>query len=307
MTDRVASIGECMLELSGVDPTRMTLSYGGDTLNTAVYLARAGLSVEYLTALGDDPYSDQMVDGWRQEGVGTTYVARATGRVPGLYAIKTDDRGERQFHYWRDMAPARDLPTLPEWQGIATYLQTCALVYFSGITLSIYSQQGRAILHDALTKARRAGCRIAFDTNYRPRGWNDAATARDTIGAFLPLIDIALPTLDDETALYGDTDAYQCADRLQDAGIAEVVVKLGDAGCLVAIGGERQIINIQQAHVPVDTTGAGDAFNAGYLASRHSGDRPAAAARHANHLAGETILHRGAIIPKDAMPDREPK
>ena len=110
MTDRIACIGECMLELSGAAHDRMTLSYGGDTLNTAVYLARLGRS--NLTALGDDPYSDWMIDEWQAEGVGTNSVLRVG--LPGFYAIRTDARGERQFHYWRDQAPARDLFNLPD-------------------------------------------------------------------------------------------------------------------------------------------------------------------------------------------------
>ena len=68
---RVACIGECMLELCGGDLSAMTLSYGGDTLNTTVYLARLGVDVDYVTALGDDPYSDWMIEQWRAEGIGT--------------------------------------------------------------------------------------------------------------------------------------------------------------------------------------------------------------------------------------------
>ena len=93
MTDRIACIGECMLELSGAAHGRMTLSFGGDTLNTAVYLARLGRSVDYLTALGDDPYSDWMINEWQAEGVGTNSVLRVPTLLPGFYAIRTDARG----------------------------------------------------------------------------------------------------------------------------------------------------------------------------------------------------------------------
>src|SRR6266550_4975487 len=95
---RVASIGECMIELQETPAGQLTSTYGGDTLNTAVYLARLGVTVDYVTVLGDDPWSDQMVAGWHREGVGTGLVIRAPGRLPGLYVIQTDSAGERRFY-----------------------------------------------------------------------------------------------------------------------------------------------------------------------------------------------------------------
>src|SRR6187399_2663481 len=89
-TMRIASIGECMIELRQLPDGHLTRSFGGDTLNTAVYLARLGVSVDYVTALGDDPLSEEMLAGWRAEGVGTGLVARVPGRLPGLYLIQTD-------------------------------------------------------------------------------------------------------------------------------------------------------------------------------------------------------------------------
>ncbi len=91
--------------------------YGGDTLNTAVYLARLGVGVDYITALGDDSLSDEMIAGWAAEGVGTRRVARLPGKLPGLYMIQTDDKGERRFFHWRDSAAARSLMDLPRDAG----------------------------------------------------------------------------------------------------------------------------------------------------------------------------------------------
>ena len=111
---RFASIGECMLELSTLGDDNYSMAYGGDTLNTAVYLARLGVEVDYVTALGDDPLSERMVEAWQAEGVGTRLVLQVPGRLPGLYLIRRDARGERSFYYWRDQAPARELFALPE-------------------------------------------------------------------------------------------------------------------------------------------------------------------------------------------------
>jgi 2-dehydro-3-deoxygluconokinase len=96
---KVASIGECMIELRHRSERELDLGFGGDTLNFAVYLARlsrgTGIAVDYVTALGDDPYSEQMLAGWRAEGVGCELVARLPGRLPGLHTIRTDDHGYR--------------------------------------------------------------------------------------------------------------------------------------------------------------------------------------------------------------------
>jgi 2-dehydro-3-deoxygluconokinase len=306
---RAACIGECMIELSQREPATLTLAYGGDTLNTAVYLARlnprARLTVDYVTALGDDPYSDAMIAMWQSEGVGTESVARLPGKLPGLYLIRIDDKGERRFYYYRSAAAARELfaeaKTLPLLAALADY----DLIYFSAITLSILDAAARDRFFAALTAARAEGARIAFDSNFRPAGWPDTATARQVIGRFLTRVDIAMPTFDDEALLFGDGDADATARRYAEAGVREIVIKLGAAGCLLDDAGQRQHVAVVQHVTPVDTTAAGDSFNAGYLAFRLAGRSAREAALAGHRLAAVTIGHRGAIIPSEAMPDFE--
>src|SRR5947209_19555873 len=112
-TRRVVAIGEVMVELTRGTDGRYSLGYGGDTFNTAVYLARAGIPVAYATALGDDPYSDGALAFASAEGVAGDLVIRVPGRMPGLYLIETDSAGERRFTYWLDTSPARVLVELP--------------------------------------------------------------------------------------------------------------------------------------------------------------------------------------------------
>ena len=115
---RVACIGECMIELRRAPGGLYSRSFGGDTLNTAVYLARLGIDVDYITALGDDTLSDEMIGGWQAEGVGTAKVPRLKGKLPGIYMIETNEWGERRFFHWRDSAAARQLMDLPETDDI---------------------------------------------------------------------------------------------------------------------------------------------------------------------------------------------
>ena len=101
---------------------RYGLSFGGDTFNTAVYLARAGIDAAYATALSDDPYSDKLFALAAAETINTELIVRVPGRMPGLYLIETDDKGERRFFYWRDTSPARELFEVPDWSRVAQAL-----------------------------------------------------------------------------------------------------------------------------------------------------------------------------------------
>lgn len=298
---RVICIGEVMIELSRGDDGRFGMASGGDTFNTAVYLARAGVDVAYATALGDDSYSEAILALAAAEGIGTDLVLRAPGRVPGLYVIETEPSGERHFQYWRDHAPARELFELPDWGRIAESLLAARMIYFSGITLSLYSNTGLGRLLAVLEMARAQGVTVAFDGNFRPRGWKgDVGHARTVYVEALKRVDIALPTFDDEALLWGDPSPDAAANRLQAFGIAEIVVKNGHNGALVATAGQREAVPVAEIVSPVDTTAAGDCFNAGYIAARLAGDSPAVAAAAAHKLAAEKIRHRGAIMPRTA-------
>src|SRR5258708_17524527 len=177
------------------------------------------------------------------------------------------------------------------------------LVYFSAITLSILGEGARERFFAALAAAREKGCRIAFDSNYRPAGWPDPATARAVIGRFLACVDIALPTFDDEAALFEDADADATATRYADAGVSEITVKLGAEGCLLDVDGERQRVPVSRQLKPVDKTAAGDSFNSGYLSDHLAGRsaRDAALSRH--HLAATKIGHRWETITLGATPN----
>ena len=204
-TKRIVSIGEVMIEMARGQDGRFSQACGGDTFNTAVYLARRGLPVAYATALGDDLYSDRIVALAAAEGIATDLIMRVPGRLPGLYLIETDAKGERTFHYWRDNAPARELFELPDWGRVAESIIGARIVYFSGITLSIYSNQGLGRFLALLELARKAGAKVVFDGNYRPRAWKgDVQRTRTVFMEALKRVDIALPTYDDEALLWGD-------------------------------------------------------------------------------------------------------
>jgi 2-dehydro-3-deoxygluconokinase len=295
----VVAIGEVMIEMARGNDGRFGMACGGDTFNTAVYLARAGVDVSYATALGDDSYSNGIVDMAAAEGVKTDLILRVPGRVPGLYTIETDNKGERRFAYWRGEAPARELFELSEWSRIAESMLSARLIYFSGITLSLYSNNGLGRMLAIIEMARQQGAKVAFDGNFRPQGWRgDLPRTRTVFMEALKRVDIALPTFDDEAVLWGDPSPEATVERMQAFGIGEIVVKNGPNSALVAAGGRMEHIPVPEVVNPVDTTAAGDSFNAGYMAARLAGENPAAAVAAAHKLAAEKIRHRGAIMPR---------
>ncbi|WP_070999249.1 sugar kinase [Methylobacterium sp. C1] len=299
---RVACIGECMVELSERPDGNLVRGFGGDTLNTALYLARLGVAVDYVTALGDDIWSDEMAAAWGREGIGLERVRRLQGRMPGLYIIRTDADGERSFHYWRDRAAARDLFTEPGAAETEAELERYDLVYLSGISLSLYGETGRAALFETLARLRDRGGRVAFDTNYRPRGWPDRDEAWAAFRAALALADVIFASAEDLDWLFGAAGEDEV---LRHRGRAEIVLKTSGASGPVARvlhGPADTAVPAGRAGRVVDTTAAGDSFAAGYLAARIAGLAPEAAAAEAHRLAGAVIGHRGAVIPRDAMP-----
>ena len=299
---RVISVGEVMVELTRQNDGRFGIGCGGDTFNTAVYLARAGIDVAYASALGDDRYSDDIVAMAKAEGIATDLVLRAPGRLPGLYLIETDAKGERSFSYWRDASPARDLFEMAEWGKIAEAMMAARLIYFSGITLSLYSNIGLGRFLAVVELARKNGVTIAFDGNFRPRGWKgDLPRTRTVFAEALKRVDLALPTYDDEAVLWGDPSPEATIERMHAFGISEIVVKNGPSSALVSAGGQTEQVPVPEVVVPVDTTAAGDSFNAGYLAARLSGDNPVKAVTAAHRLAAEKVRHRGAIMPRNDM------
>ncbi len=301
MVQAIAAIGECMIELSGQNGDAWRMGYAGDTFNTLWTLralADPACRTDYVSAFGDDPFSKGQIAFFADHGIDIADSPIIPGARPGLYAI-TLTGAERSFTYWRSDAAARQLASDPA--ALAKSLQNRDLVYFSGITLAILDPAARKILVAAISRARENGARIAFDPNYRPRLWPDVASAKAAITDALATVDIALPTFPDEQALFGDATPADTVTRLTAAGIAEIVVKNGEAPALVAHAGNSAESPAIHVETPVDTTGAGDSFNGAYLAARLAGNTPADAARRAHRVAAAVIQVRGALAPFETL------
>lgn len=303
---KIAFFGECMVELSG-QPLRRT--FGGDTLNTALYLSRLGrsrrLDVSYATALGKDNISQDMLSAWQEEYIDTRLVRRLEDKLPGLYLVETEPNGERHFHYWRNDSAAKFYfasDVTPLEKSIVN--KEFDVFYISGISLAILAEEAKAILITLLEKHKANGGKVVFDNNFRPQLWT-AKQAQYWYKQVLPFVDIALITEDDDHKVWGQSDVIE---RCRDLGCHEVVIKRGAAPCVVVTGLQSQQPEVGEVAANpvdnvVDTCAAGDSFAAGYLAGRLSGQTASVAAELGHQLAAIVIQHPGAIIPPDAMTD----
>jgi len=305
----IALLGEVMLELCPAQPETgdaaraFAMGVAGDTYNSAYALAQLGLAVQYQTALGTDPYSDKILSHAQAAGLGMRWVPRLDGEQPGLYIIDNDERGERYFHYWRGQSAARQL--LRDERGILTLLDPLGSVprlMLTGITLALCSEASLHQLLQWLETYRAGGGLVIFDNNYRPRLWGSAQQAQGACQRLLAQTDIYLPSLDDALLMAGSDDRVQQLDILASLGVAEVVVKAAADKVTLLLAGQVESIALPQIKAPLDTSGAGDSFNAAYLAARIRGCDPVRSVKFAAQLAAQTIMQRGALLPEASWP-----
>ncbi len=301
MSGTFLSIGECMVELSparGDDPSLYRMGYAGDTFNVAWYMRRllpGTWNVAYGSCTGTDAASMRMMAFMAEAGIDTGAIRRIPERTVGLYAIHLA-RGERSFSYWRGQSAARLLADDSDW--LAGILDGVDTVFFSAITLAILSGPDRIRLCNAIGAARSRGVRVAFDTNLRPALWEDEATMREGVMRGAEVADIVLPSFDEDAALFGDADPAATVARYRAAGADTVAVTDGPrpVHLWTAAGG----LTRHDPPVPpevVDTTAAGDSFDAGFLAGLMTGDAPEAAVRRGTALSARVIGAHGALVP----------
>lgn len=297
------AIGEAMIEMAPIGEGTYRRNFAGDTFNTVWHMSQVAGSrspVALLTKVGTDTTSDAFVDEIEADGLDVSSIGRVSGRTMGLYLIDVDGV-ERSFQYWRDQSAARLLADNGDW--LDAKLEGAGLIHFSGITLAILTPEARCVLVASIKRARRLGARVSFDPNVRPRLWSSPEEARMAISQVNGLTDIALPSFEDEQKLWGDKTPDDTIARLRDFGVNEIVVKNGAAPAIAWTGVDQVSIPTPPVENIQDTSGAGDAFNAGYFVARLRGSEPAAAIPFGQKMAAEVIGHFGARIPKGRIPD----
>ena len=298
---RLLAIGEVMAEIRPGAEGGFVLGFAGDTYNTAVYAAREMRhpgNVGYVTRIGREPLSKALLEQAAAEGLDVGHIAVDDDRNIGIYAVATDAHGERSFSYWRSQSAARRLFAVEE---TALFMPPAEIIYLSGITLAILTPAARSRLFDRLAELRETnGTKVAFDSNFRPALWEDPATARASMDRMWDLTDIALPSMDDEMAISGVDAESAVIDRFAGRTWDGVAIKRGVRGPVSPFIAPSDMPDFPPAEAVVDTTAAGDSFNAGYLAAFLNGAGEIDRMRAGHRLAARVVGSPGAIMPRDA-------
>jgi 2-dehydro-3-deoxygluconokinase len=298
---KVIGIGEAMVEFAPIGTNVYQRGFAGDTLNTCWHIAKLlkeNGRVGYCTRVGTDPFSAEFLQFLGDHGLATDAITRDPSRLMGLYVISLSG-AERSFAYWRNSSAARGLAD--DATALLGAVEGAGLIHISGITLAVMGEQGRRNLLMALDAARSKGSIVSYDPNARRQLWQDMTEMRRALQDALQVTDIALPSFDDEAALWGDPDPHATLERFLSAGVPEVVVKNGSDAVALSIESATSMVPTPEVSVVRDTTGAGDAFNAGYLSGRLVGMDPIDACRFGQAVAGEIIGHIGALAPEQTL------
>ena len=296
---RVITAGETMALVVPPSPgrlrhaTSLSLSIGGAESNVAIGLARLGIPASWISVLGDDELGELVLHRLRAEGVDTSGVRRIADRATGLY-LREEVAGRLRVYYYRSGSAAA---TLSPNAFDPSMLQGAAFLHLTGITGAL-SQECAEFLPWAATTAQDAGVRVSYDVNYRSRLWEPSA-AQAATEALLPLIDVLFVGHDEANALWGwETDT--ALEQLSKIGPSEVILKLGADGCAAMINGE-QLTSPGFPARQLDPIGAGDAFDAGYLAATLWGWAPEKRLRAANAMGAFCVQNLGDY---EGLPDR---
>ena len=290
----MVSIGECMIELFSDQPLEeadtFRRSLAGDSLNILVAAARLGTTTGYVTRLGDDPFASYLLDTWRNEGIDVSRVKQVDG-FNAVHFVSLLPGGDREFIYYRrGSAPSTMEPSDLD----PDYIGSARILHISGITQAI-STTARATVLRAVEIAAERGVSVSYDPNYRHQLWS-REEARKGMEEVLPYVDYFLPSAPaDSEALLDESDPRGVVERFRDRGVGVVAVKRGSSGALVGAGDELFEVPPYSPGPVVDTTGAGDAFNGGFLHGLLHGMSPRDAATLGSIAAGLKVRGRGAL------------
>ena len=294
----VLCLGEPLLEFNQIkEGNKKTYSfgYGGDTSNTAISIARQGMSVGFISKVGKDQFGWELLELWKREKVDYSHVSIHPEAPTGIYFV-THDADGHHFTYYRSGSAACQMTPLDLPKDD---LSQTRILHLSAITQAI-SVSSCETAFAAIFQARKNGVKVSYDTNLRLKLWS-LDRARDVINRTVPMCDVIMPSLEEATSLTGLVDPVEITDYFFELGAKLVVLKQGSHGARVSDGKEN--LNIPGHKVKaIDATGAGDTFDGAFLSEWIRKDDPFSAAEYANAAAALSTTNYGAV---DSIPNRD--
>ena len=294
----VLCLGEPLLEFNQIQENNKKAyipGFGGDTSNTAISIARQGMSVGFISKVGKDQFGRELLELWKRETVDSSHVSIHPEAPTGVYFV-THDADGHHFTYYRSGSAACQMTPLDLPKDD---LSQTRILHLSAITQAI-SVSSCETAFAAIFQARKNGVKVSYDTNLRLKLWS-LDRARDVINRTVPMCDVIMPSLEEATSLTGLVDPEEITDYFFELGAKLVVLKQGSHGARVSDGKEN--LNIPGHKVKaIDATGAGDTFDGAFLSEWIRKDDPFSAAEYANAAAALSTTNYGAV---DSIPNRD--
>jgi 2-dehydro-3-deoxygluconokinase len=258
----LVGIGECLVEFSAAGDNLYQVGFSGDVLNSLSAARHLGLSTGLISALGDDPFTMDLVEVLRSENIDLQYAPIVEGHPNGVYFIHVSDSAHPSFHFLRKDSAATETFTKQSLEQLIEYGKSARALLFSSIPLAVMKERER--IHQFLD-ALHGETALCYDLNVRPALWSNRDDLIQQLDRLAKVVDVIFVTNDDDTALFGWREPSHAVQYYLRHGFRRVIFRRGGQATLVGTPEENFEVPVPKVAAVVDTTGAGDAFNAGYI------------------------------------------
>ena len=267
MNAKVWVLGDAVVDLLPESEGRLLQCPGGAPANVAVGVARLGGNSGFIGRVGGDPFGRYMRHTLQQEQVDVSHMYLDDQHRTSTVVVDLDDQGERTFTFM--VRPSADLflveEDLPQFAA-GQWLHVCSI--------ALSAEPSRSTTFAAMESIRSAGGRVSFDPNIRPDLWQDQALLLACLDRALHMANVVKLSEEELVFISSSNDlAYGIASVTERYQPELLLVTRGKAGVLAAFQQKFTHFNARPV-ASVDTTGAGDAFVAGLLASLAANGMP---------------------------------
>ena len=295
MKINVCSIGEAMIEISNIKNSLYNQSFAGDTLNFCNYLDKKKLNAFFLSAIGKSEINQSLLDFVKSKKISTKYIKKINQFEVGLYLIKNKDNGEKQFFYWRDNSAAKYYFNNIDFLNLYKELKNFDYIYFSGITLSIIHISKLNNFIKLLKLLKRKKIKIVFDFNIRPSRWNKK-NLNIFLDSVLKFVDICFLSGEDMNYWKNKNDIKSYEQIVRKYKLKHSIFRKNAKFTYVFLNKTRYVFKNKLLKRVVDTSGAGDGFNAAYLSNFIVNNDPVLALKAGSSLGSKIVMKKGAIV-----------
>ncbi len=308
MNPEIVGIGEVLIDFIATEPVSYVEAstfrrfFGGAPMNTLVGIVRLGSTAGAITVVGDDPFGQFLLKELKKNGIDTSRVViKKNVRTTLAFVANEPKTGERTFIFYRKpWVKGTSVDALSPEDIDYDYISSAKILHVSGFALS--QNPARKAILTAIMHAKKEGVRVSFDPTLRLDVWRSEKAIRTIYSKVLKLSDIAMFSLEEAEFTFKISNPERVADKILRYGVEVAGIKLGDKGALVKTRDGKRVFVPAFKVKAIDTTGAGDGWNAGLLLGLLKNWDLEKCVKIANAVGALVVTKRGAIT---ALPYRK--